>query len=116
MHKSVLATNGTCGDMHRYTDVERRAVAMVYRAVLGLICSASIPVWAQWVHYPTPGIPRAKDGTPYLNAPARGMTTLTALRYPVLSRRRSGLTPIRVCMWRRGMKKLFVGSPAGASQ
>ena len=36
-----------------------------------LILSATlIPVSAQWLHYPTPGIPRTADGKPNLSAPA----------------------------------------------
>jgi hypothetical protein len=30
----------------------------------------ALPLAAQWVHYPTPGIPRTKDGKPNLAAPA----------------------------------------------
>jgi hypothetical protein len=30
----------------------------------------SVAVHAQWVNYPTPGLPRTKDGKPNLNAPA----------------------------------------------
>jgi len=30
----------------------------------------AIPAVAQWVHVPTPGIPRSKDGKPNLAAPA----------------------------------------------
>jgi hypothetical protein len=37
-------------------------------AVLGLSCVT--PSRAQWLHYPTPGLPRAKDGAPNLKAPA----------------------------------------------
>jgi hypothetical protein len=39
---------------------------------LGLLLAlfAGIPLGAQWVHYPTPGIPRTKDGKPNLSAPA----------------------------------------------
>ena len=31
---------------------------------------ACVPVTAQWIHYPTPGIPRTPDGKPNLSAPA----------------------------------------------
>jgi hypothetical protein len=31
---------------------------------------ACVPVWAQWIHYPTPGIPRTPDGKPNMSAPA----------------------------------------------
>lgn len=30
----------------------------------------SMPAWAQWLNYPTPGIPRLPDGKPNLTAPA----------------------------------------------
>jgi len=36
-------------------------------ALIVLICS---PLAAQWLHYPTPGIPRKRDGKPNLAAPA----------------------------------------------
>ena len=35
-----------------------------------VLLSASIPLHAQWLHYPTPGIPRTADGKPNLSAPA----------------------------------------------
>ena len=38
-------------------------------AVIVVVSSASIAN-AQWVHYPTAGIPRTSDGKPNLNAPA----------------------------------------------
>lgn len=34
---------------------------------LVLVC---IPVFGQWIHYPTPGIPRTPDGKPNMSAPA----------------------------------------------
>lgn len=36
----------------------------------GLLCASFVPVSAQWLHYPTPGIPRTPDGKPNLSAPA----------------------------------------------
>jgi hypothetical protein len=44
----------------------------ISRAILGLIVlfSAVIPLHAQWLHYPTPGIPRMPDGKPNVSAPA----------------------------------------------
>jgi hypothetical protein len=43
----------------------------VRRAVLTLLlCLAAVAVQAQWVNYPTPGLPRGKDGKVLLNAPA----------------------------------------------
>ena len=35
-----------------------------------LVLAAAIPAAAQWVHYPTPGLPRTPDGKPNLSAPA----------------------------------------------
>jgi hypothetical protein len=32
--------------------------------------SAFVPLSAQWIHYPTPGMPRTRDGKPNLSAPA----------------------------------------------
>jgi hypothetical protein len=34
---------------------------------------ASVPLAAQWLHYPTPGMPRTADGKPNLSAPAPKM-------------------------------------------
>ena len=36
----------------------------------GVLLSAVVPLSAQWLHYPTPGIPRTPDGKPNLSAPA----------------------------------------------
>lgn len=38
--------------------------------VLSAALLASVTLSAQWVHYPTPGIPRGSDGKPNLSAPA----------------------------------------------
>src|ERR1700739_936188 len=35
-----------------------------------LLSAALVPLSAQWIHYPTPGIPRTADGKPNLSAPA----------------------------------------------
>ena len=40
------------------------------RKAFGLWLLGATPVLAQWIHYPTPGIPRTKDGKPNLSAPA----------------------------------------------
>ena len=37
-------------------------------AVVSLLCATSLV--AQWLNYPTPGVPRTKDGKPNLSAPA----------------------------------------------
>src|SRR5207237_5686386 len=39
-------------------------------AVLALVVALAAPAAAQWVNYPTPGIPRLPDGKPNLAAPA----------------------------------------------
>ena len=39
-------------------------------AATALVCVLSAPATAQWINYPTPGIPRSPDGTPNLSAPA----------------------------------------------
>jgi len=39
-------------------------------AVTIVLSVASVPLSAQWLHYPTPGMPRMKDGRPNLSAPA----------------------------------------------
>src|SRR5690242_19689001 len=38
-----------------------------WRTILLLV---TIPVFGQWIHYPTTGVPRTKDGKPNLAAPA----------------------------------------------
>ncbi|HEV2198872.1 MAG TPA: hypothetical protein VGR73_03555 [Bryobacteraceae bacterium] len=35
-----------------------------------LLSAAFVPLCAQWIHYPTPGMPRTPDGKPNLSAPA----------------------------------------------
>jgi len=39
-------------------------------SALVVLLSTFVPVSAQWLHYPTPGIPRTPDGKPNLSAPA----------------------------------------------
>jgi len=39
-------------------------------AVAAVVCLISAPLHAQWVKYPTAGIPRTADGQPDMNAPA----------------------------------------------
>ncbi|MEO8258156.1 MAG: hypothetical protein ABI868_12490 [Acidobacteriota bacterium] len=45
---------------------------MTVRLTLALVCALAIPraAAAQWLHYPTPGIPRLSSGKPNLAAPA----------------------------------------------
>ena len=40
------------------------------RSALVIACLISGPLSAQWLNYPTPGIPRLPDGKPNLAAPA----------------------------------------------
>jgi hypothetical protein len=49
-----------------YTHGDREA--RVSKSIL--LFAAMLPVAAQWLHYPTAGIPRTADGKPNLNAPA----------------------------------------------
>src|SRR5688572_29007667 len=42
----------------------RRAVSLVFAASL-----LATPAYAQWLNYPTPGVPRLPDGKPNLAAP-----------------------------------------------
>ena len=61
------------------------------RLTISLVLFGSMPLCAQWVNYPTPGIPRSKDGKPSLSAPAprgrdggpdlSGMWTVTSDKY-----------------------------------
>src|SRR5579863_8117566 len=46
-----------------------RAALAVVATVLGCLLSC-IPAPAQWINYPTGGIPRTADGKPNLSAPA----------------------------------------------
>jgi len=39
-------------------------------AVCGLCVPLAVPLGAQWINYPTPGMPRTPDGKPNLSAPA----------------------------------------------
>jgi hypothetical protein len=39
-------------------------------AMASLVCALAVPLGAQWLEYPTPGIPRTPDGKPNLSAPA----------------------------------------------
>ena len=39
-------------------------------AAIVLLALAAVPAPAQWLEYPTPGLPRNADGSPDLDAPA----------------------------------------------
>ena len=38
--------------------------------LLAALMAAAIPMTAQWLDYPTPNVPKTKDGKPDLNGPA----------------------------------------------
>src|SRR5438128_8227359 len=69
-----------CAKPLRYGLIDRISVSLsaseadmaMSRSILAFIVllSMSVPLSAQWVHYPTPGIPRTPDGKPNLSAPA----------------------------------------------
>jgi len=40
----------------------------IFRAMAATVLA--VPLAAQWLHYPTPGIPRTADGKPNLSGPA----------------------------------------------
>ena len=42
----------------------------VFAAIVVFLCATCIPAHAQWVNYPSAGIPRKPDGKPNLTAPA----------------------------------------------
>jgi hypothetical protein len=54
----------TASDVHQWKPIARRAL------VLGLVMASSTLGFAQWLHYPTAGVPRKADGKPDLTAPA----------------------------------------------
>ena len=51
---------------HVSKKISSAALALV---AAGFLCSASAPVVAQWLKYPTAGVPRTRDGKPSLTAP-----------------------------------------------
>jgi len=44
--------------------------AVAIAIIVSIVSTLTTPLAAQWLHYPTPGIPRAADGKPNLAAPA----------------------------------------------
>ena len=46
---------------------------MTRLAAASVLLLASVPLAAQWLHYPTPGMPRTPDGKPNLSAPVPKM-------------------------------------------
>src|SRR6266478_994299 len=59
-------------------------IALVYSAIMAT--TLSTPALAQWLHYPTPGVPKTADGRPNLQAPtprtADGKPDLSGLWMP----------------------------------
>src|SRR6202047_1698828 len=57
---------------HRIGNYWEAKMTMI-RSILSsvaLLSATFVPLSAQWLHYPTPGIPRTPDGKPNLSAPA----------------------------------------------
>ena len=48
----------------------RRTLAIVGVASVIQLSSLAVTAAAQWIHYPTAGVPRARDGKPDLSPPA----------------------------------------------
>jgi len=65
------------------------------RTALAAVLTLCSPVWAQWLNYPTPGIPRLPDGRPNLSAPGRElpMAIPTSVVSGNWNQRRAPLTP-----------------------
>src|SRR6185437_12483194 len=63
-HEGISADTGPCPG-----SAGPRENRVMNRGLLIAVLIA-IPAVAQWVHVPTPGIPRSKDGKPNLAAPA----------------------------------------------
>jgi hypothetical protein len=67
-----------------------RALLMRLTMPLASLLVASIPIAAQWLHYPTAGVPQKPDGSPDLNAPtprtADGKPDLSGLWAPEKTR------------------------------
>src|SRR6185503_10810167 len=57
-------TMSAASDVHQWKLIARRAL------MLGLVMASSSLGFAQWLHYPTAGVPRKTDGKPDLAAPA----------------------------------------------
>src|ERR1022692_4538293 len=55
-----------------YTCVELEANMAKFGSIPAFVAllSVFVPLSAQWLHYPTPGIPRTPGGKPNLSAPA----------------------------------------------
>jgi hypothetical protein len=51
------------------TKHDLRVLILISAAVGIFLCAISLPVYAQWVNYPTAGIPRTADGKPNLSGP-----------------------------------------------
>jgi hypothetical protein len=55
------------GNRHTTLSVVRR---VLFALVVGAVCTPSTTVFAQWLRYPTAGVPTTADGKPNLAAPA----------------------------------------------
>jgi hypothetical protein len=78
-------------------------------SVAAILTITTVPVFAQWLHYPTSGIPRTPDGKPNLSAPAPknpdGKPNLTGLWRNGNSKIDSDLKPEDVQPWAQAAAK-----------
>ena len=54
----------------KYATRDVMRIALISTRVIAVLCVFVGSAFAQWLGYPTPGIPRTKDGKPNLTAPA----------------------------------------------
>src|SRR5262249_50422549 len=66
---SVRFCSRASGFEHRWWEEAPMLKRMVVIAALGTLWNSASMLHAQWVNYPTPGIPRWENGRPNLEAP-----------------------------------------------
>src|ERR1700686_1533413 len=57
---------------HTWSASSQETKMKIVKSILNgalLLSATFVPVSAQWLHYPTPGMPRTPDGKPNLSAP-----------------------------------------------
>ena len=66
-----------------------KPMVLTFRAAVAVLALFPVPVFAQWLDLPTPGIPRTADGKPDLKAPlprtATGKPDLAGLWQPEMN-------------------------------
>jgi hypothetical protein len=99
----------------------RRAKRSLWLAAVALagVCALPTTLRAQWINYPTAGIPRTKDGKPNLKAPAprtrEGKPDLSGIWYgePVLAGESPDLVPLLPpVMFTEALKVAGIPAPA----